>query len=106
MRVRNMAVGVVTGTTMGAGISRGIRWWRTWGIDPEVSTKELPGDDIVPVTSAQQTRSITIDAPPEAIWPWLVQMGYGRAGWDRYHTTEHPAHRDEGVLPGGEGERG
>jgi len=33
MRVRNIAVGVVIGTTMGAGISRGLRWWQTWGVD-------------------------------------------------------------------------
>ena len=26
-------------------------------------------------------RGITIAAPAEAIWPWLVQLGYGRAGW-------------------------
>jgi uncharacterized protein YndB with AHSA1/START domain len=99
MRVRNMAVGVVIGTTMGAGISRGIRWWRTWGIDPEVSTEALPGDDIVPVTSAQETRSITIDAPPEAIWPWLVQMGYGRAGWYSYDTLDNRAKSVERIVP-------
>ena len=35
MRVRNVAVGVIIGTTMGAGISRGLRWWQTWGVDPD-----------------------------------------------------------------------
>src|ERR1017187_8763030 len=27
------------------------------------------------------TRAITIDAPPDSVWPWLVQVGGGRAGW-------------------------
>ena len=40
----------------------------------------MPGDDLLP-GSGSATRAITNDAPPEAIWPWLVQMGYGRSGW-------------------------
>jgi len=51
----------------------------------------LPGDAEVtdPALSAPRhtaivltaTRAITIDVPPERVWPWLVQMGYRRAGW-------------------------
>ena len=37
---------------------------------------------------AGETRGITIDAPPEAIWPWLVQMGYGEAGWYSYDQLD------------------
>ena len=44
-------------------------------------TRELPGDELVPDAQAIDTRGITIEAPPERIWPWLVQMGYGRGGW-------------------------
>lgn len=43
--------------------------------------RPLPGDDLLPVDAACVTRSITIAAPPERIWPWLVQMGRDRAGW-------------------------
>ena len=39
----------------------------------------LPGDELVPTANAAATYAITIDAPPKKIWPWLVQMGYGRA---------------------------
>ena len=37
---------------------------------------------------AVSTRAITIDAPPEAVWPWLVQMGSGRAGFYTHEWVE------------------
>ncbi len=44
-------------------------------------TRELPFDDLVPKPRVQVTQGVTIFAPREAVWPWLVQMGCGRAGW-------------------------
>lgn len=41
----------------------------------------MAGDDIVPHPMVEWTRGTTIDATPREVWPWLVQMGYGRAGW-------------------------
>jgi hypothetical protein len=41
----------------------------------------MPGDDLFPNAQFISTRSITIDAPPAAVWPWLVQVGCGRAGF-------------------------
>ena len=41
----------------------------------------MPGDEIAPRPIFNATRAVTIDASPAAIWPWLVQIGYGRAGW-------------------------
>src|SRR4051812_21258739 len=99
MRVRNIAVGVIIGTTMGAGVSRGLRWWRTWGVDAETSAKPLAGDDLVPTPSAIETRTLTIDAPPDAVWPWLVQMGYGRAGWYSYDTMDNRGKSVERIVP-------
>ena len=52
--------------------------------------KSLPGDDIVPVTSAQETRTITIDAPPEAIWPWLYHGGAGILALGEVVPTPQP----------------
>jgi hypothetical protein len=47
-----------------------------WGAaDAEVSGP-MPGDEIVPKASFNATRAITIDAPPEKVWPWIVQIGY------------------------------
>ena len=60
----------------------GVRqWWKTWGVVPDEATRGLPGDELVPDAQAIDTRGITIEAPPERVWPWLVQMGYGRGGW-------------------------
>jgi len=41
----------------------------------------LPGDDIVPAARVVMDRATTLPAPPEAVWPWLVQLGKRRAGW-------------------------
>lgn len=75
------------------GFVRGRAQFRTWGIDPTEKTKLLPGDDLVPDAEAIDTRGIEIAAPPEKVWPWLVQMGYGRAGWYSYDEldTNHPS---------------
>jgi hypothetical protein len=43
--------------------------------------RPLPADDLVPVPIFMSTHAVTIDAPPEAVWPWIAQMGAGRAGW-------------------------
>jgi len=43
--------------------------------------RPLAGDDILPAARIQLTHAIDIEAPPAAVWPWLVQMGRRRAGW-------------------------
>ncbi len=42
----------------------------------------LPGDELVPDPLVQTTHDTVIDAVPGRVWPWLAQMGAGRAGWD------------------------
>lgn len=56
------------------------RWSRDWGATLAEREMPLPGDDFLPNSTAPATMAITIDAPPDAIWPWLVQMGIDRAG--------------------------
>ena len=99
MRKRIAIVGAIIGTTAGIGISRTVRTWRTWGIDPLEARKPLAGDDLVPVPSAIETRSITIDAPPEAVWPWLVQMGFDRGGWYSYDRLDMRGTSAAKILP-------
>ena len=43
--------------------------------------RSLPGDDLVPSPKSGYTQAITIRAPKSEVWPWLVQIGYKRAGW-------------------------
>jgi hypothetical protein len=49
----------------------------------------LPGDDLLPDAAGSLTHSIAIRAEPEAIWPWLVQMGCRRAGWYSYDALDN-----------------
>jgi hypothetical protein len=55
----------------------------------------MPGDDLIPAPTMVATRGITIEAPVEEVWPWLVQMGgYTRAGWysyDRFDNAGRPS---------------
>ncbi len=103
MRVRIAIAGAVIGTVAGITISRTVRWWRTWGVDPIEASKSLAGDDLVPTPTAIITRGITIDAPPEAVWPWLVQMGFDRAGWYSYDRMDTRGKSTDTILPAFQG---
>jgi hypothetical protein len=52
-----------------------------WGATDKEAERPFPGDRVVTGRSYIATRAITIDAPPEDVWPWIVQMGSGRGGW-------------------------
>ncbi|HEY3311816.1 MAG TPA: hypothetical protein VGK00_09270 [Anaerolineales bacterium] len=60
-----------------------------WGATGEEINRPMPGDEINPNPTFLATRAITIDATPEKIWPWLLQMGYGRAGFYAYDIFEN-----------------
>lgn len=82
---------VALGVLAGAGLAAreaALGWQRTWGVRPEDVDRVLPGDDLVEDAAAEDTRSLVIGAPPEDVWPWLVQMGYGKAGWYSYDAVD------------------
>ncbi|WP_137146884.1 SRPBCC family protein [Mycolicibacterium sp. CR10] len=56
------------------------RYYRNWGTTKEETQTTLPGDELVRRPSVQSTEGVWIDAPPAAIWPWLVQIGQDRGG--------------------------
>jgi hypothetical protein len=60
-----------------------------WGATAEEAARPLPGDQVVAKADYVATRAITIDAPPRDVWPWLVQMGSGRAGWYTYDRIDN-----------------
>jgi hypothetical protein len=65
-------------------------WQLRWGATPAEVAAPMPGDDIVDRPQLRATRAVDIAAPPEAIWPWLVQMGgYTRAGWYSYDRVDN-----------------
>jgi hypothetical protein len=60
-----------------------------WGATAEEVARSMPGDDLVSSPSFCATRGITIQGRPDDIWPWLVQIGYGRAGFYGYDLIEN-----------------
>lgn len=66
------------------------RLGRRSGVSPIEAWRSLPGDEIVANPMWQSTRAITIAAPPEQVWPWIVQMGFPshRAGWYTPHWLD------------------
>jgi hypothetical protein len=44
----------------------------------------MPGDALIPEPTDTSMQAVTVNAPPENIWPWLVQIGYQRGGLYSY----------------------
>lgn len=61
-----------------------------WGISQEDAQAPLPGDELVPdpLPGDNTTHAVVIDAPPAAVWPWIVQIGHTRGGWYTHEWVE------------------
>lgn len=59
-----------------------------WGAGPAETTRVLPGDELLPQGRAS-TNAIDIAAPPDLVWPWVVQIGRGRGGFYTYTWIEN-----------------
>jgi hypothetical protein len=64
-------------------------WQLRWGATDEEVARLMPGDEIVKRPTFNATRAVTIQARPEQIWPWLVQIGHKRAGWYSYDWVDN-----------------
>ena len=65
-------------------------------------TRALPGDDLVDAVTFTETDAVTIAATPSQVWPWLAQIGYGRAGWyccARCNRVDLEPHEEWRILP-------
>jgi proline iminopeptidase len=85
---------------IGAGVAAGVYgyWIRPrlqhWGATGEEAAGPYPGAELVPQGQRSGTLAVTIGASPEQVWPWLVQMGWGRGGWyswDRLDNAGRPS---------------
>jgi hypothetical protein len=64
--------------------------WRTrWGASENEVRLRLAGDELVAAPTWSYTHAITINAPPDAVWPWLVQIGQGRGGFYSHEGLEN-----------------
>ncbi len=60
-----------------------------WGTAGTEATDSLPGDELVPEPKWSYTLGVAVDAPPDAVWPWIAQIGQGRGGFYTYQTLEN-----------------
>jgi proline iminopeptidase len=64
-----------------------------WGATDEELRRPFPGAEVVPGGQRSSTMAVTIAAPPEQVWPWLVQMGTDRAGWYSWDRLDNWGNR-------------
>lgn len=83
---RGIAVGAAVGALASLPLLRG--WAMTAGASDAELDAPMPGDHILPGAQVEATRGISTYASPEEVWPWLVQLGYGRGGFYTYDRLE------------------
>ena len=76
---------------LGAALALGVvywfpvrRWFSRWGATPEELARAMPGDGLIHNPTEMSMQAVTVNAPPQDIWPWLVQIGYQRGGLYSY----------------------
>jgi hypothetical protein len=78
-------------------------WMLGWGASDQEKYKPLPGDNLVANPLTTSTRAITVEAPVEAVWPWLAQIGQDRGGFYSYEWLENLAgckmHNADSIHP-------
>jgi hypothetical protein len=60
------------------------RWMSRWGTTPSDLARVMAGDGLLVDPTYSGTMAVIVNAPPEHIWPWLVQIGYQRGGLYSY----------------------
>jgi hypothetical protein len=80
-RRRAGAIGVAGAGLLAAYLALVRPWTMRWGATDEEVARPLPSDRLLARPGFKATRAVTIAARPEHVWPWLVQLGSGRAGW-------------------------
>ncbi|MBE2237209.1 MAG: hypothetical protein IAE81_05435 [Caldilineaceae bacterium] len=63
-------------------------WMDRYGATDAELAAIYPGDELVPHPASFVNRAITIEAGPEAIYPWLVQLDANKGGWYSYDWLE------------------
>lgn len=75
-------------------------WHLRWGSTREEVARRMPGDEVVRAPTFSATRAVTVEGRPEAIWPWIVQIGFGRAGWYSYDLLDNLGHHSsKRIIP-------
>ncbi|HEY6565893.1 MAG TPA: hypothetical protein VI341_00110 [Actinomycetota bacterium] len=73
-------------------------WHRRWGATFSEVSAVMPGDEILRSEAPSTTRAVTIEATPHDVFPWLVQLGYGRGGWYSYDWIDNDGRSSAGSI--------
>jgi hypothetical protein len=78
-------------------------WHLHWGAAQDEAQRSYPGDEFLPEAKMVAIHAITIEAPPQLVWPWLAQIGQGRGGFYSYDWIENimglDIHNVDQILP-------
>jgi hypothetical protein len=88
---RTRLLQVAAAATSAVLFTRYRRWHLRWGATDEELAAAMPGDELLPRAAFIATRGTTIRASPNEVWPWLVQVGFGRAGFYSYDLLDNLA---------------
>ena len=69
-----------------------------WGATDDEVSGPVAGDDLCPGARLVATRCITVQAPPHEVFPWLRQMGFGRAGWYSHDILDNLGRRSARTI--------
>lgn len=71
-----------------------------WGATAEDVSRYMPGDELHENPRFNTTRAVEINATPEQIWPWIVQMGYSKGGFYGFDKLDNGGHPSaEHIIP-------
>jgi hypothetical protein len=63
-------------------------WMDRWGAADEELRAAFPGDELLPAPASFVNRAVTVNATPEEIYPWIVQLGADKGGMYSYDWLE------------------
>jgi hypothetical protein len=94
---------LVLGSASAAIVTLSRQRYLRWGSTAAELAMALPGDELLPNANITATRAISVAGAPEAVWPWIAQLGHGRGGFYSYDFLENLAgcdiHSANGIVP-------
>ena len=91
MRTQTRTLATTVGLGLAASTFLGLGRRLGFGATDEEIRGALPGDDLIPVADVSATGAITVHRKPDAVWPWIAQVGQGRGGFYSYDILENLA---------------
>jgi hypothetical protein len=70
-----------------------------WGVTREEIARRYPCDDLVAAPVLQAWRGVTVDARPDALWPWLAQIRLAPYSYDWLDNRGRRSPRELRGLP-------